>query len=61
MDGWEGMPQSSSKFNLKLFADKETYQAVEDLAKLQNKTAHQLAMEIIRSYVAAEQNGKRDV
>ncbi|XP_057539116.1 sulfite reductase 1 [ferredoxin], chloroplastic-like [Amaranthus tricolor] len=61
VDGWEGMPQSSSKFNLKLFADKETYQAVEDLAKLQNKTAHQLAMEIIRSYVAAEQNGKRDV
>ena len=52
------MPQSSGKFNLKLFADKETYQAVEDLAKLQNKTPHQLAMEIIRSYVAAEQNGK---
>ncbi|KAL2940797.1 Sulfite reductase 1 [ferredoxin] chloroplastic [Bienertia sinuspersici] len=58
VDKWEGVPKSSGKFNLKLFADKETYQAVDELAKLQNKTAHQLAMEIIRNYVAAEQNGK---
>lgn len=58
VDKWDGIPKSSGKFNLKLFADKETYQAVDELAKLQNKTAHQLAMEIIRNYVAAEQNGK---
>ncbi|KAL9248367.1 hypothetical protein vseg_021696 [Gypsophila vaccaria] len=58
VDNWEGVPQTSTKFNLKLFADKETYLAVEELAKLQNKTAHQLAMDIIRDYVAGEQNGK---
>lgn len=58
VEKWEGVPQSSGKFNLKLFADRETYQAVDEMAKLQNKTAHQLAMEIIRNYVAAEQNGK---
>ncbi|KAL9234784.1 hypothetical protein vseg_009612 [Gypsophila vaccaria] len=58
VDNWEGVPQSSGKFNLKLFADKETYLAVEELAKLQNKTAHMLAMEIIRNYVASQQNGK---
>ncbi|KAK9692343.1 hypothetical protein RND81_09G257500 [Saponaria officinalis] len=58
VDNWKGVPQTSNKFNLKLFADKETYLAVEELAKLHNKTAHQLAMEIIRNYVAGEQNGK---
>lgn len=49
---------SPSRFNLKLFADKETYEAVDALAKLQNKNAHQLAMEVIRNFVAAQQNGK---
>uniref|UniRef100_A0A803KM75 assimilatory sulfite reductase (ferredoxin) n=1 Tax=Chenopodium quinoa TaxID=63459 RepID=A0A803KM75_CHEQI len=58
VDKWDGIPKSSGKFNLKLFADKETYEAVDELAQLQNKTAHQLAMEIIRKYVAAQQNGK---
>ncbi|XP_074321274.1 sulfite reductase [ferredoxin], chloroplastic-like [Silene latifolia] len=58
VDNWEGVPQTTGRFNLKLFADKDTYLAVEELAKLQNKTAHQLAMEIIRNYVVGEQNGK---
>lgn len=58
VDKWEGVPEGSGRFNLKLFADKETYQAVDELAKVQNKTAHQLAMEVIRNYVAAQQNGK---
>lgn len=55
---WEGVPKLSGKFSLKLFGDKETYQVVNELAKLQNKTAHQFALEIIRNYVAAQQNGK---
>ncbi|KAK9673640.1 hypothetical protein RND81_12G180600 [Saponaria officinalis] len=58
VDKWEGVPQSSGKFNLSLFADKETYLAIDELAKQQNKTAHKLAMEIIRNYVAGQQNGK---
>jgi sulfite reductase (ferredoxin) len=31
---------------------------MDGLAKLQNKNAHQLAMEVIRNYVASNQNGK---
>ena len=31
---------------------------MDELAKLQNKTAHQLAMEVIRNYASAQQNGK---
>ncbi|XP_068636392.1 sulfite reductase 1 [ferredoxin], chloroplastic [Aristolochia californica] len=60
VEKWEGPPQSTSRYNLKLFADSETYEAVEELAKLENKTAHQLAMEVIRNYVAAQQNGKSE-
>lgn len=48
------------KYNLRLFADKDTYNKMDDLAKLQNKTAHQLAIEVIRNYVAAQQNGKAE-
>lgn len=33
---------------------------MDDLAKLQNKNAHQLAMEVIRNYVAAQQNGRNE-
>lgn len=58
VDKWEGPVMSPSRFNLKLFADKETYEAVDALAKLQNKNAHQLAMEVIRNFVATQQNGK---
>ncbi|KAG9449418.1 hypothetical protein H6P81_009383 [Aristolochia fimbriata] len=58
VEKWDGLPQSPSRYNLKLFADKETYEAVDELAKLENKSAHQLAMEVIRNYVAAQQNGK---
>lgn len=47
-----------ARYNLKLFADKETYEAVDKLAKLQNRNAHQLAMEVIRNFVASQQNGK---
>jgi len=31
---------------------------MDGLAKLQNKSAHQLAIEVIRNYVASNQNGK---
>ncbi|THU64377.1 hypothetical protein C4D60_Mb01t25840 [Musa balbisiana] len=58
VEKWEGPGESSSRFNLKIFSDKQTYEAMANLAKLQNKSAHQLAMEVIRNYVAAQQNGK---
>ncbi|XP_058072660.1 sulfite reductase [ferredoxin], chloroplastic-like isoform X1 [Magnolia sinica] len=58
VDKWEGPVIAPSRFNLKLFTDKETYEAMDELASLQNKTAHQLAMEVIRNFVVAQQNGK---
>ncbi|CAL9148676.1 sulfite reductase [ferredoxin], chloroplastic [Musa acuminata AAA Group] len=59
VEKWEGPGESSSsRFNLKIFSDRQTYEAMANLAKLQNKSAHQLAMEVIRNYVAAQQNGK---
>ncbi|GMQ00805.1 hypothetical protein CsSME_00047718 [Camellia sinensis var. sinensis] len=60
VDKWEGPVESSSRFNLKLFADRETYEAVDELARVQNKNAHQLAMEVIRNFVASQQNGKSE-
>ncbi|XP_057484434.1 LOW QUALITY PROTEIN: sulfite reductase [ferredoxin], chloroplastic-like [Actinidia eriantha] len=60
VDKWEGPDLSSHRFNLKLFADKETYEAMDDLARLQDKTAHQLAMEVIRNFVSSQQNGKSE-
>ncbi|KAI9194579.1 hypothetical protein LWI28_007322 [Acer negundo] len=60
VDKWDGLIKGTSRYNLKLFADKETYEAVEDLAKLQNKTAHQFAIEVIRNFVASQQNGKSE-
>lgn len=60
VDKWEGVVEAPSRYNLKLFADKETYEAIDELAKLQNKSAHQLAMEVVRNYVAAQQNGKSE-
>ncbi|KAJ8543815.1 hypothetical protein K7X08_025433 [Anisodus acutangulus] len=58
VEKWEGIPESSSRYNLKLFADKETYEAMDALARIQDKNAHQLAIEIVRNYVASQQNGK---
>lgn len=58
VDKWEGPELATSRYNLKLFADKETYEAMDELAKLQNKNAHQLAMEVICNFVACQQNGK---
>ncbi|XP_010241252.1 PREDICTED: sulfite reductase [ferredoxin], chloroplastic-like [Nelumbo nucifera] len=58
VEKWEGPVEAPTRFNLKLFADKETYEAMDALAKLQNKNAHQLAMEVIRNFVASQQNGK---
>ncbi|XP_040992917.1 sulfite reductase [ferredoxin], chloroplastic-like [Juglans microcarpa x Juglans regia] len=58
VDKWEGPELATSRYNLKLFADKETYEAMDELAKLQNKNAHQLAMEVISNFVACQQNGK---
>ncbi|PON59068.1 Sulphite reductase, ferredoxin dependent [Parasponia andersonii] len=58
VDKWEGPVVASSRHNLKLFADKETYEAMDKLAKLQNKSAHQLAIEVIRNFVASQPNGK---
>ncbi|KAK3035188.1 hypothetical protein RJ639_034576 [Escallonia herrerae] len=46
VDKWDGLPESSNRYNLKLFADKETYEAMDELAKLEDKNAHQLAMEL---------------
>ncbi|XP_061359624.1 sulfite reductase [ferredoxin], chloroplastic [Gastrolobium bilobum] len=58
VEKWDGPVVAPARYNLKLFADKETYEAVDELAKLQNKSAHQLAMEVIRNFVASNQNGK---
>lgn len=58
VEKWEGPAKATAIYNLKLFADKETYEAVDELAKLQNKNAHQLAIEVIRNFVASQQNGK---
>lgn len=52
VDKWEGIPLSTSRCNLKLFADKETFEAMDALARKQDKNAHQLAMEVIRHYVS---------
>ncbi|XP_017603489.1 sulfite reductase [ferredoxin], chloroplastic-like [Gossypium arboreum] len=61
VDKWEGVVQTPpARYNLKLFADKETYEAMDELAKLQNKSAHQLAIEVIRNFVASQQNGKSE-
>lgn len=60
VDKWDGIPAGSSRYNLKLFTDKETYEAMDSLARLQDKSAHQLAMEIIRNYVGSHQNGKTE-
>lgn len=58
VEKWEGPAKATARYNLKLFADKETYEAVDELAKLQNKNAHQLAIEVIRNFVTSQQNGK---
>ncbi|KAL3529906.1 hypothetical protein ACH5RR_009228 [Cinchona calisaya] len=60
VDKWEGIPVSSARYNLKLFSDRETYEAMDELARIQDKTAHQLAMEVIRNFVASQQNGKSE-
>lgn len=61
VETWEGLPDMSRRlYNLKLFTDRQTYEAMEKLAKLENKTAHALAMEVIRNYVADQQNGKSE-
>lgn len=60
VDKWEGLPDSSTRYNLTVFADKETYNSMNELAKLQDKTAHQLAMDVIRNFVASQQNGKSE-
>ncbi|CAK8576945.1 unnamed protein product [Lathyrus sativus] len=57
IEKWEG-PVVTTRHNLKLFTDKETYEAMDGLAKLQNKNAHQLAIEVVRNYIASNQNGK---
>ncbi|KAG5517551.1 hypothetical protein RHGRI_038075 [Rhododendron griersonianum] len=60
VDKWEGLPDSSNRYNLKVFTDRETYNRVDELAKLQDKTAHQLAMDVIRNFVASQENGKSE-
>ncbi|XP_060667900.1 sulfite reductase [ferredoxin], chloroplastic-like [Ziziphus jujuba] len=60
VDKWKGLAVSASRRNLKLFADKETYEAMDSLAKLQNKSANQLAIEVIRNFVASQQNGRNE-
>ncbi|CAA2961907.1 Sulfite reductase 1 [ferredoxin], chloroplastic [Olea europaea subsp. europaea] len=58
VDKWEGIPLTASRYNLKLFSDKETYEAMDALARHEDKSSHQLAMEAIGNYVASQQNGK---
>ncbi|KAG5238401.1 sulfite reductase [Salix suchowensis] len=58
VEKWDGIVATRSTYNLRLFTDKDTYEKMDELAKFQNKTAHQLAMEVISNYAAAQQNGK---
>lgn len=58
MDKWDGVVTWPARYNLRLFADKATYEAMEELGRLQDKSAHQLAIEVVRNFVAAQQNGK---
>ncbi|KAK9123522.1 hypothetical protein Sjap_013124 [Stephania japonica] len=58
VQNWDGVIRSPTRYNLKLFADKETFEVMDELARMEDKNAHQLAMEVIRNYVAAQQNGK---
>ncbi|PIN07487.1 Sulfite reductase (ferredoxin) [Handroanthus impetiginosus] len=58
VDKWEGVLPGRTTYNLRLFSDKETFQAMDVLARTQGKNAHQLAIEVIRNYVASQQNGK---
>lgn len=58
VDTWDGRVETPLRYNLRLFTDKETFEAMDDLARVHNKSAHQLAMEVVRNYVAAQQNGK---
>ncbi|XP_058081901.1 sulfite reductase 1 [ferredoxin], chloroplastic-like [Magnolia sinica] len=46
IEKWEGISKALTRFYLKLFINKDTYKAMDELAKLQNKTTHQLAMEV---------------
>ncbi|XP_019164179.1 PREDICTED: sulfite reductase 1 [ferredoxin], chloroplastic-like [Ipomoea nil] len=60
VDKWDGVPVTS-RYGLKLFADKETYEALDELARLQNKKSNELAIEVIRNFVASQQNGKGNI
>lgn len=60
VDKWEGVP-ATSRYGLKLYADKETYEALDELARLQHKKANELAIEVIRNFVASQQNGKGNI
>ncbi|CAN0901771.1 Sulfite reductase 1 [ferredoxin], chloroplastic [Linum grandiflorum] len=60
VEKWEGIEEAPRRSVLRLFSDKDTFKKMDELAKLQNKTAHQLAMEVLRNYVAAEENGKAE-
>ncbi|XP_078436504.1 sulfite reductase [Wolffia australiana] len=55
VDKWEGPAKVQPRYGLKLFSDRETYEALNEIAQTQNKTAHQLAMEVIRNFVASNQ------
>ncbi|KAM0054977.1 putative assimilatory sulfite reductase (ferredoxin) [Helianthus debilis subsp. tardiflorus] len=55
---WEGVSKTSLRYYLKLFTDKETYEAIDALARVENKNAHQLAIEVILNYAASQQNVK---
>ncbi|CAA6659134.1 unnamed protein product [Spirodela intermedia] len=57
--GEMGRPnREPSGFNLRVFSDRQTYEAMNELAQLQNKTVHQLATEVIHNFVSTQQNGK---
>ncbi|CAN1263899.1 Sulfite reductase [ferredoxin], chloroplastic [Linum perenne] len=60
VDKWEGIEVAPKKNVLRLFTDKDMFKKMDELAKLQNKSAHQLAMDVLRNYVAAQENGKAE-
>ncbi|CAN1750888.1 Sulfite reductase [ferredoxin], chloroplastic (Fragment) [Linum perenne] len=60
VDKWEGIEAAPKKNVLRLFTDKDMFKKMDELAKLQNKSAHQLAMDVLRNYVAAQENGKAE-
>ncbi|KAJ4840302.1 transcriptional regulatory protein [Turnera subulata] len=60
VDTWDSSKITPARFHISLFTDKDTFEKLKGLADLQSKSTHQLALEVIRNYVSAQQNGRAE-